>query len=283
MSVTKVNNVRARHYIFITAGSIGDIFPIVSLAGEVRQHGSIVTVCAPATSAELVRMSGVAFRPLASEAESIRASRDLFLLATRYRGLFVRRHAITWNTRIYEMLCEMAGTPSVIITVGRGFIWADACASLHLGLPALRAHVDPPAPEMEISSELPHTSVQHMLRASFQRAWRMQAAAVKLDAGPYHLDRLIKHRRRLPAFGLFPQWLLGNSAWQLPAIGFPGLPALTKDRTRRTPRRLGGGTKPARFFGRHRGNDQLLDSSSCKRGTRGMPLSWPTRYGGRLL
>ena len=130
--------------ILVTAGTSGDIFPILQLALALGPHCDRRHVIAPFAAKSIAEFNGIPFSPIASERACDRSDLDLHLLTTRYRELFVSRHAIRGNAHILYLLEKLSDQDTVLVTVARGFLWADICASLHGGQPILRVHIAPP-------------------------------------------------------------------------------------------------------------------------------------------
>jgi UDP:flavonoid glycosyltransferase YjiC (YdhE family) len=210
-------------YIFTTAGTLGDVLPIISLALAVRESGASATVIAPAAYRGISEYNRVPFIPLAPDEESARGSRDLPLLSSRYVALFIQRHAVNWNATVYRTVREMANPRTVLITAARGFLWADACASMHLNLSALRVHIDLPGIDRGPRRVwLPETAIQRRLVQGSEVRWRRLASEIGIHAGPRHLERIGRHRVKLPGFGLYPQWLAdhNDSRQEIQGVGF---------------------------------------------------------------
>ncbi|UUZ53164.1 glycosyltransferase [Massilia sp. H-1] len=65
------------HYLVVTTGSAGDLFPFLKLADGLRQRGLPVTLVAPALHAPLVRQSGLDFHGIFADPATL-ADPDLW-------------------------------------------------------------------------------------------------------------------------------------------------------------------------------------------------------------
>ena len=218
-------------YIFIGAGTHGDVLPLIGLADMAKLSGVQSRIIAPAMYRDIATHHEIDFCSLASEADGDRSMRDIFLLTTRYSDLFFLRHAVKWNGTIYEHLKVHSTPDTIVVTCNRGFLWADIFACAHLGLPIFRALIDPPGEGEAISRArlLPATRIQHWLAQRYEREWRQIAHNCGLTVGYGHASRLRRTLARgVPGFGLYPAWLAGQSGRAgVPALGFclpPQLP-----------------------------------------------------------
>lgn len=149
------------NFILITAGTSGDVLPVLQLARALRPRCDRIHVIAPFTAKPIADFNGIPVSPIASEAACRRSDLDLHLLTTRYREIFVSRHAIPWNANILSLLNKLSDQETVLITVARGFLWADICAGLHDGQATFRVHIDPPGGDAGLlREELPASIVQ---------------------------------------------------------------------------------------------------------------------------
>lgn len=94
-----------------------------------------------------------------------------------------------------------------------------------LGIPVIRGLVDPPliVRPPAGSGQVPISGVQRELGWKLDRRWRGSMKSLGIPVGVEQMPRLARlAQREVPKFGLWPAWLLGESASSLPipAMGF---------------------------------------------------------------
>jgi hypothetical protein len=200
------------HFLFLATGTAGDVLPIITLGVSLNSRGHDVSIVAAPIYERLITHHCLSYVALATHAEFALSIRDKMLVATRYEMLFLLRHSIGWNVRIYNLVRELAGPGLIIVSPDRPGLWADLLAHAHLGAHAIRVVIDlPPVRPLVSPSGPPHSKVQKDLAKRFDAAWRGAAKQLGLSVGANHLWRSLRTiRPTIPTIALWPDELTGG-------------------------------------------------------------------------
>jgi rhamnosyltransferase subunit B len=198
------------HCMIAAVGTHGDVLPLITICRDLRARGHKVTFIAPAVYANTVQGDDVVFVPLSTKHDYDRSISDMYLLNTRYRLLFILRHALGWNKAIYATGRSIATRDLLLVAPDRGFLWADYYINFHLKIPVIRLVFDPP-PLKNVTGEiveLPRSRVQSVLLQRLEVKWRRYMQEFGLKVGQGGMSRLRRSGSRdIPRIYLYPSWL----------------------------------------------------------------------------
>ncbi len=199
-------------FLIASFGTSGDVMPVIRLGGALRSRGHRVGLVAAPVFRERAVSSGLDFFPSADESGHRAAVRDMPLLSTRYRALFIKRHAVNWNERLLAAVAQSAPRFPAILSVDRPFAWADLYCHSRWNMPCMRLVTDVPVPRhWRLPEQLPFGRPQSNLSAGIYRSWESRLRNRGWNSGPSQIVRLSRSiLPRLPRLGLWPAWIVGQ-------------------------------------------------------------------------
>jgi len=198
------------HFLIVALGTHGDVLPLITLGRHLRARTHRVTLLAPVIYGSTIEHDDIGFVPLSNKDEYERSVRDIPLLNSRYRALYLLRHAISWNKIVYLTARSLRGPDLVMVAADRSMLWADFNVHFHLKVPVVRLEFDPPRLRNVIGEigELPHSRVQKVLIAKIEAQWRRGMKDQGLPIGRGGMTRLKRSGLRdVPRVCLYPPWL----------------------------------------------------------------------------
>lgn len=196
-------------FLIASFGTNGDVLPVIRLGALLRAKGHQVGLLAAPVFGDRARAAGLQFIPSADDTGYRAAVRDMPLLATRYRSLFIRRHAVDWNEKFLAAIAASRPAIPVILGVERPYLWADLYAHSRWKMPCLRFVLDPPRPRhWPAGSQLPGGRIQAALTSRIHHEWAGRLDQRGWQSGPGQIARLSRSvLPRVPRLGLWPSWL----------------------------------------------------------------------------
>lgn len=218
-------------FILTTFGSAGDLMPLLSIGQTLQGRGHAVTVLTGGGFVDVVAKCGLDCVPLATPAFFERSLRDVFLLNTRYHGLFLKRYAVSWNAALLQYLSSASRANTIVLGAERPLVWADLCAHLHFGLSGVRMVTDlPPAPGVPANEGIISARLQSALAEKWQAGWSQAVYPLKIRPGHRHVARLTHaSNRSVPRLAMWPDWMAPKAPRPayLRNFGFVGSPQMT--------------------------------------------------------
>lgn len=232
-------------FLIASFGTSGDVFPCIRLGAALRGRNHRVTLLAAPVFRERAELAGLEFIATTDDAGYRAQLRDMPMLPSRYRSLFILRHAVAWNERL--LVAIRAGRPgqTVVLGVERPYLWADIQAQVQWGNPCLRLVMDAPLPRHgDFGTQLPGGPVQARLTVRVHQAWNERLRLLGWRSGTNQIARLqTQGRSRLPRLGLWPAWLASRNSRPTVARSFGFLMEPTK-----APRTRPPGERPLLLF-----------------------------------
>lgn len=191
-----------------TFGGAGDALPLITAGAYLKGRKHRVTFVAGAEHGDAARRSGLDFVPLSEGQDHAMSVHDMYLLPTRYYGIFFRRYAAAWNNVLYAQTAQHAAKDLVLVTSDRPYMWADLLASRELRIPTIRIKIDLPwAPAVTPQPpHLPLTRVQARLNEQIQLTWSRDGGKQPRSAFN-QIPRLLQSARRfVPDAAFWPHW-----------------------------------------------------------------------------
>ncbi|UUZ47532.1 glycosyltransferase [Massilia sp. B-10] len=128
------------HYLVVTTGSAGDLFPFLKLADGLRQRGLPVTLVAPALHAPLVRQSGLDFHGIFADPATL-ADPDLW---HPRRGFAIVWRAVRPGLKeLLPLVQALPPGPCVIVAHPLALPEAELCRTVRDGVRVAVAYLAP--------------------------------------------------------------------------------------------------------------------------------------------
>ncbi|MBI3727916.1 MAG: glycosyltransferase [Burkholderiales bacterium] len=135
---------KSRHFIFLGVGTLGDIFPFLSLAVEIQRRGHMATMLLAPVHAMHAKMAGIAYKILGTQAEYDAAFRNPDIWDVR-KGLgIVLESCKCLFTEIPDYFASLPGNQDcVFISHPLGLPIADLVRSFRPDIPVIAAYMAP--------------------------------------------------------------------------------------------------------------------------------------------
>ena len=226
--------------ILISAGSDGDVLPLVSLGAAMERRGHEIALIAQVRYRRWAEERGWQFGAICPPEEYERRLRDAALMRSGHFVLFAQRYFHSWNVRILNYIGSLT-TPrdTLLVSVPAGKVGADLMARVYWGIPLVWVHLTPPCPGFVQQLQRPLPAEERRRRSLvYDGLLRAVAEDLEFAPRPAAMRRFLRSAAAVRKIALWPEWFANeeaNSGFE-ENFGFVPPPRSRGDETSRAPK-----------------------------------------------